>query len=75
MYDFSYICFMQVAAHELRENLRRELDGIDMDLLESRPTRTMQLREALSARLIALGQRLQAHGDVGQQQTLRTVAE
>ena len=75
MYDFASICFMQVANRNIRANRRRELDGLDMELLESRPTRMTQLREKLSVQLIALGQRLQAQNDVGQRPMLRTVAK
>lgn len=75
MYDLATVCFMQVAMKNARENLRREIDGIDMELLEKRPTRLTQLREKMSAQLINWGQRLQAQTDAGQQPTLRTAAK
>jgi hypothetical protein len=75
MYDFATICFMQVAARNMRENLRCELEGIDMEPLESRPTRMTQLRQNLSVQLITLGHQLQAQNGAGQQPALRTAAK
>ncbi|MCB0093682.1 MAG: hypothetical protein KDE54_37600 [Caldilineaceae bacterium] len=75
MYDLATICFMQVAARNMRENLRRELNGINIELPKSQPTRMAQLREKCSAQLIVWGQRLQAQNGAGRQPTLRTVAK
>ncbi|MCB9157689.1 MAG: hypothetical protein H6645_11310 [Caldilineaceae bacterium] len=75
MYDLATICFMQVAARNMRENLHRELNGMNTEVPISRPTRTAPLREKFSAQLIIWGQRLQAQNDAGQQPTLRTVAK